>query len=469
MRRTVLCTVFLVLFASSSALSTETLRIATFNVQEVGGFGTKQHNALKQVLARADADVVLVQEVTSSETSLLPSFASSAGYPFFALSGQSGTLSGNLQNAVLSRYPILSAVGWSAAAISGDPQANDITRNILQATIQVPQVCQPVAVFTVHLKAGTGNTNRFRRAVELIRLEKVIQNYVSLHPDHHVLLGGDFNEDVADGPFGQTFNSLPSGLPQSYHLGNDISFPVVYDPFVKIGQIAGLGLTMLDATHEDSTTNHATRPSSGRRLDYVFRAIVGGPTALGDEVLYSVADNGVDDPPEGNWLRKTGSPLPSSTSTDASDHLPVFADVLLESCDGARYGFGSTGRHLLIARAGIVGSPTLGDQTFGMRLLYAEPNLPAFLVLGQARANPPFGISLDPFVPGAFLHVDPATWFGVFPGLTDSEGSALFPLPLPNVAGLAGMTLTEQWFVADANAPNGVGNVSDAYEVTLAP
>ncbi|HEY3244836.1 MAG TPA: dockerin type I domain-containing protein, partial [Phycisphaerae bacterium] len=66
-----------------------------------------------------------------------------------------------------------------------------------------------------------------------------------------------------------------------------------------------------------------TYPGSQRRLDYIWRSDM--VTVVGAEV-YDSADEGY---PGG--LPKYGNPLPPGTSVLASDHLMVFADVLIPS------------------------------------------------------------------------------------------------------------------------------------------
>ncbi len=449
---------------TSAALATETVRVATYNIQAVGS--GSELTALTSVINRMAADVVLLQEVQSNETAQVGPLASACGYPWYVVANTSGTLSGALKNAVLSKFPITSSVSWSAAMASGDPAANDICRDILQAEIAVPETCAPLAVFTVHLKASSSSTDKFRRAVELIRVRQIIEAYLLAHPGANVVFGGDMNEDIGDGPFGQTFTSLPGGLPSSYQLGSDITFPVVYDPFNYVATIGGLGLAAVDATQEDSLTA-ATRAASGRRLDYVFPRA--SAPALGDEVYASPQDNGVDDAPLGYFLRKGGTALPSGTSALASDHYSVYADVLLESCTGVRYGNGYPGDHLLMPRAGIVGTGSIGDALFGLRGLYAAPNALCVLVLGRTRMLPPTGYPLDPYVPGAYLHVQLAGMIGLFTLFTDAAGEVVLNVPLPNDPAFIGQTVNTQWFISDVNGPNGVGAMTDAYELAIQP
>ncbi len=459
----VLAVLALAPLVARDARATERLRVATYNVQslETGGPG---YTALVSVINRVGADVVLLQEITgATEATQVAALASATGYSYSGCGSISGTLSGDLRNAVMSRYPISTFTSWNAKTISGDLAANDICRDIVQAVIDVPNVCAPVAVFSLHLKAGSTSTDDFRRAVELLRVKKVVENWLAAHPDHHVVIGGDFNENVFDGPFGNTFNSLPSGLPGSYHLGNDVTFPVVYNPFVAIAGFGGIGLTYADTTQEDCTSCYATRPSSGRRLDYLFAR--SSDLVLGDEIYASPVDNGVDDGAPGNILRKTGSPLASGTSVAASDHFTVFADYLLESCDGSRYGIPYPGEFALSPRAGIAGTAAPGNPGFAARLVNARPSASVVCVLGRSVLLP--GFPLAPYVPGASLYVNPADAYGFFPLATDTNGRAALPLPLYSSPTLIGIPFRVQWFVTDAAAQNGIGAMSDAYDVTV--
>lgn len=452
-------------FLAPTSTATESIRVATFNIQSID-IDNSGYAALVNVLKRMDADVVLLQEITENvEVAQVATLAAAAGYSFSRVSDTSGTLSGNLRNAVVSRFAIASHASWSSAELSGDPSANDITRDILQVVLTVPEVCQPVALFTVHLKAGSTSTDSFRRAVEIKRLKKAVENYLLANPNAHVIIGGDCNEDIGDGPFGNSYAGLPSGLPVTYELGNDVSFPVVYDPFAVIGGIGGVGLSFADATQEDCSNCYATRESSGRRLDYLWTRL--SVPVLGDEVYSSLKDDGVDAAPLGFWLYKFGAPLSASASATASDHYPVFVDYLLEGCEGSRYGSGYPGNHSLTPRAGAKGSAVPGSGSLGMRLLYARPATSTILVLGQDPLLPPFGLSLSPFVPGAFLHVAVTNYYGLFTLATDGKGEATLPLALPNSPTVLGLDFNTQWFVTDANGPNGIGAMSDAYTVTV--
>jgi hypothetical protein len=115
------------------------------------------------------------------------------------------------------------------------------------------------------------------------------------------------------------FTSLPSGLPSSFDLGSDLEAVlagpgIVNDPFHYLAAVTPLPAVQLDGSD-------ATRPTSGRRLDYIMvsQTILDlGPAAE----VYDSADEGL---PGGLW--KEGSTPPKNASQLASDHLLVFADV----------------------------------------------------------------------------------------------------------------------------------------------
>jgi len=299
-------------------------KLQEHNIEALGSPGSGQWNDAVDVIQRMGADVVAIQEVAGGEQATFPSFASQAGYANQVVSSISGTMSGNLRLAVMSTYPIVFSQSHSAVDLSGDPNANDITRDIFEAHIQVTGASTVLGVFVVHLKAGSGNDEDFRRTIELIRVQQALSAFQVANPGAAFALVGDMNEDIGDGPFGSSFSSMPGGMPASYNLGNDITFPVVYQPFTVL---TNLGLSIADATQEDSTTLYVTRAISGRRLDYVF--LHGPIQPAGDEVYNSIRDNGIDDPPLGNWLTKIGNPLPSGTSVASSDHFSVFGDYVL--------------------------------------------------------------------------------------------------------------------------------------------
>ncbi len=444
---------------ASLATAGDALRIAAYNVKGLNRPGV-EYDALVDTLQRLDADIVLLQEVSgATDVADLPFLAADTGYAFSVASSFSGTLSGGLRTGVLSRVPITGAISWSAAALSGDPAANDITRDIFEVTLDVPDVCNPLVVFPVHFKASSGSGNRFRRAVEQRRLRSRIEAVKLADPSTLIVVGGDFN-DALDDTFGSTFTSVPSGLPGSFSLGTDITFPVVHDPFV---QLAGDGLVRAEATHEDSATDTGTLIVSGNSVDHIF--VSAEALLMGDEIYSSEDDDGLDGGPIGLVLHKSGSPLDGTTSFTASDHYPVFSDWLFAGCSGTPFGVSSPGTYALEPRATIGGTPAIGSSDFVLRGVNVLPGAPTFLILGTGALIP--GVDLAPQLPDTTLHVDLGTMLSLFPSSADASGTTEFAFPLPNKPSIVGIHIVSQWLVVDSGAPNGLGALSDGFDVTI--
>ena len=344
----------LLVLVFAAALAAQTpIRIAAWNIQATGTAASTQWSRAVAILNRVGPDLCAIEEITdASEVAAFGTFAAATAFPYYAVSSISGTLSGNLYNGILSKHPIVFFDSHSAAEISGDPTANDITRDIFEAHVQVPGAASILGVFVLHLKSGAGGSNEFRRAIEIKRLNQVVLGFQTQNPGAPYVVVGDLNEDVGDGPFGNSFATVPSGMPVTFDLGSDVVFPVVNDPFL---QIMSTGTTMLDITQEDSTSLYATRQSSGRRLDYVFASQ--GIALSGDETYNSVRDNGIDDTPIGNWLTKFGAPLPATWSNEASDHFLIVADASLASVPIDAYP--GSGEDFVLS-SGVNTAPTTG-------------------------------------------------------------------------------------------------------------
>lgn len=471
---------------SPLAGATEHLRVATYNVLGVDP-GSSSYASLVDILDRLDADVVLLQEIGTAGGSTLSQFqansqvaqlASDTGYAHNAVSFLSGTLSGGLRVGVLSRYPITQVISHDAFSLSGSFGSNDMTRDILQTTLDVPDIDVPVACFTLHFKASGGEINEFRRAVELRRLEQAVAGFCAQNPDGFAFVGGDFNWDAGNFSaevFSQSdyLDFKSSGLPSSYTLGPDITFPLIYNPPATMAALQGCtqGMVFADATWEDSTTQTDTF-QFGSRLDYIFSegAQGGRIQPLIDEVYRSASDDGIDAAPAGQYLPKYGAgPLSSSASGSASDHYPVVATYRLESSNGGRLGFQTDGQYALAPFAGYEGEAALGSTDFAFSVSQARPNSAAFLLIGGFQFP---AVSLANLLPDffgnpfAFLYV-PLDSFQVVLA-TDSRGEARFPSGLPNnPALLGGPPIYSQWVVLDSEAAGGFATTSDAYFLQL--
>ena len=312
--------IFLCLTLPSSARS---VRVASFNaLHGVGSVNGPEYNAVANILTRIDADVVGFQELTRGDQENWEALASDLGYAHTSFGG-SGPFSGGLRMGYYSRFPIVSSTPITSPQNCATVAVKELTRRPLRIVVDVPGARNPLVLWSMHHKASSGNDDRFRRAIEARRITDDIASYLKANPPHQeFVVLGDMNDDVGDFQTAQ-YNSPPSGLPGSYQLGCDISFPVPYavfpeDPY----EAAGQGMEMLAAFHED-TTIEGTYISNGRRLDYIFvsEEIWTSPLGLpAAEVYNSELDDGV------GGLVKAGPPLPESTSSSASDHYALFAD-----------------------------------------------------------------------------------------------------------------------------------------------
>lgn len=299
------------------------LRIATFNVKSVGFEKTTEWDALGTILARIAPDVVCFQEVGDDETGPLRALTMALGWGEPVQAESSNLIGGELHNACLGPHA-MSRIASYGPELSSDPNASDVARDFLAVRV-IHEGC-PLNVIAVHAKSGQEPIDFFRRQVELIRLGQAIEDVRAQHGDEPIVVMGDFNENPDDPGIGTVFESLPAGLPQSYELGDDITLPLVYEPFETV---ASFGITMLDPTHEDSPrtgTWGVDIGSDGIRLDYVW---IDGPQVDGMIVYDACRDDGVDEDPAGQWLPLEGEPVACEVSALASDHLPIIVDVTL--------------------------------------------------------------------------------------------------------------------------------------------
>jgi hypothetical protein len=183
------------------------------------------------------------------------------------------------------------------------------------------------------------------------------------------------------------FTAEPTdSLPADFVTGADIRAQFTRgglpnDTFPLLANLA----TMLDAKQVDG--DYATRPASGRRLDYLFAS----PTIyLQGAQVYDCTDEG-----EMGSLPLEGQPLPPTTCTLASDHLPVFADLVIPT-GGVRpfadvpptswaYGYINA-----IRDAGITGG--CGNGNYCPQGLVTREQMAAFIVspsLADSAADPP--------------------------------------------------------------------------------
>lgn len=298
------------------------LRVATFNIEAVSSPGSDPFVGLAASIARIGADVVCMQEVNEGEEGWVSDLAEAAGYDVVVLADPSPPIGGDIFNACISRIPMELIASYGGSALSSDPNANDVGRDILAVRVQPEPGCY-AALFTVHLKSGGDYEDLFRRQVEAERLARGVRLYRENRPADGLIVLGDFNEQLDDDDLGTSLNEVPQ-LPASYELGSDIDVPLRYHPF---DVLTTQGFQIAPALQEDSANDGTFIGGNfSSRLDYV---LYGQALFEGAEVYNACFDNGEDDDPPGGWLPKEGQPLACFSSQIASDHLSVFADFVL--------------------------------------------------------------------------------------------------------------------------------------------
>ena len=458
-------------FATGPVAAQKALRVATWNIETVGAAGSTQYDAAIAVLRRLGADVVALAEVASTEdVANFQQLAIALGYAHTTVA-PAGPF-GNLRGAFMSIYPVRNSVAWNAAALSADPAANDITRYILDLEIDVTGQGAPVRLISTHWKSGTTDTDEFRRAIESRRLRRVADDALARSMPFVVM--GDVNEDVGDGAqFPALFTVAPADLPTGFHVGADVlglmnGGGLANDPFALITARA----PMIEARQLDGSD--ATRPPSGRRLDYLFAA----PTIrVAAAQVYDCADEAL---PAGMPLN--GQPLDASICALASDHLPVLADLVVPTP-------GATLRTLTVTRAGsgsgrITSSPAGIDCGADCVEQYADAAVITLNALADAGStftgwtgvcsgtgSCVLSLTADTTIGATFAASPPTIRFGAAT-VTVSEGAGTVAIPVTRSSSVG--TAAVNYATVDGSAVAGqdytatTGTLSLAAGVTMA-
>lgn len=287
----------------------QTVRLAVWNIQSVGSESSDQYAAAQEVLRRIDADVVGLNEVDSGEAPAVLSLAEALGYDVVIVPDSNPF--GGLRNALLSRLPVASSDVPTAAELSGDPAANDLTR--LPVTASISAGTRGLLVVVQHWKSGWDDDDEFRRAVDAHRTAQAAGGGAGAP-----VIMGDINSELDDRTeTPASFTALPGGMPSGYWLGADLydSLPSGLDNDA-FAPLEAAGLVSVDARQLDG--RDATRDPSGRRLDYVW--LEPGLAAGARAEVYDSRD-------EVGGLPKAGTAPPRETSLNASDHLPVIVEL----------------------------------------------------------------------------------------------------------------------------------------------
>lgn len=268
------------------------LRIAALNVElGIGNSTTAAFAAVARDLERIGPDVVALEELVSDYQNI-QSLGTRLGLPYFyALNSSSQTVG------LLSRYPFRSAE-WIN---TGGPRRVPLVRPDL------PNLSDDPWIAVVHLKCcGTaGGAEQQARAAELYNLRT---NLVSrgITADSQVVILGDFNL-VSDSD--ASYLTWPTFAPASA----DDYFP-------------SEGIFKLPLLHADGNNSYTWRGSTSfppRAMDHIMAS---GPIRdlFPQSETYDFAKDMA-----GLAGRPKFGDLPATGSVYSSDHLPVFADLVL--------------------------------------------------------------------------------------------------------------------------------------------
>ena len=306
--------IFQILWLGIPSVSAIEIRIATYNVLTgIGNTGANGREELEAVIARINPDVLALQEVTGNDLKgPLNQLAERMDYRF--VFAPVTALDTGSRVVILSKFPFSEN---SSKSIISPPGANDMTRAAAAVIVDVPGTENDPTIVTAHLKCCFDQDDPFRRAVEMLRIRKYLEEQ-GLDKDDNIFVLGDFNllgNDIV-------FESLPPGLPQSYRLGNDIEYDVKYfaDP---TNYFTSLALVNPGFRQQDGVTTDTYR-GSNTILDYILVSNSIARRTPATEVYNSALDT------SNSGLSKEGSPLPRGTSDKASDHYPVFGDFELD-------------------------------------------------------------------------------------------------------------------------------------------
>ncbi|OYV05360.1 MAG: hypothetical protein CFE26_11995 [Verrucomicrobiales bacterium VVV1] len=285
----------------------------------IGDPGQPDHDKVREVLARINADVVSLQEIHSTDVAGNPddvdALAASLGYGYSYVAPTTNAFDTSLRVIFLSRHPFL-----STASVGSPVGAKEITRLCPVVKVDIPGTTRDPVILGLHLKSGTTSQERFRRAVEMKRVVGYLAAQGITNDDNFILLG-DFNPSSTN----RTFTALPTGLPTTFVLGSDLTFPITYstNPLTYFSSNVPTRLSAFQLNGSPSTYDTTTTTGPTLDLLLVSSAIAGRPHAT--EVYNSTLDTS-----NNIGLPKSGSPLASSTSALASDHYAVFADLDLD-------------------------------------------------------------------------------------------------------------------------------------------
>ena len=269
------------------------VRIASFNVafgidtnDDGGTTNDTDYAAVSNTIQRVQPDIVCFQELYADEDmQAWITLAAQLGYPYYAMSS-GGSLDNSMRTGIWSKYPITGTDLIKETYY--DPNAVEIMRWPIVATIEVPGALYPLHVASTHNKAGTTTKSaRLQRAFEMYRIVQYFDRLVASNPVENVqyAIMGDFNDDIGLSQneyfdlayYESTYASLGNST-ADYNDGFDIpwntnaSWTLPYSKY-PTERLSTIDMGWINPIHTGTnlTWTHYYTTESGRyRLDYIL-------------------------------------------------------------------------------------------------------------------------------------------------------------------------------------------------------
>ena len=187
-----------------SGLSLHAFTLLTFNV---GGNGTTdwstnapQVQAIGRQMMYLKPDIITFNEVPFTNSYQMTNFVT-AFLPGYYLARNSGT-DGFLRSVIVSRFPIARSQKWLDGVTLSDFGVNArFARDLFEAELNVPELAEPLHIFTTHLKSLSDRESADRRGAEASAISNFFVTVFLPTLGHRpYVLTGDLNEDISRAP-----------------------------------------------------------------------------------------------------------------------------------------------------------------------------------------------------------------------------------------------------------------------------
>ena len=273
------------------------ITLMTYNVKGNGvadwSTNTAQVQAIGRELVYLNPDIIAFNEIPYTNTWQMANWVT-AFLPGYFLATNSGT-DGFIRSVIASRFPINRSQSWLSHANlnpfgytnNSSQNADNFTRDLFEAEINVPNWPLPLHVFTTHLKSDSGTTYAdaaAKRAAEAAAITNFFAtNFFVLSPAHPFTLSGDMNDSDTNPLAIQRLISTPTTL----RLTNPTN------PFTG------------------SINTYSIQGSVSERIDFICPSALLVSNIIGGQVFRT------------DLLTNFPANLFSNDDKTASDHLPV--------------------------------------------------------------------------------------------------------------------------------------------------